>query len=1101
FRMDLKSVVKNGKKLLAAGQFREAYAVLKGAIDEGEEDYLLFCLVALAASTDEKVEEAEKMYRKAIELDGKSLTAWQGLNKMYSMGMLSVDGRALEAVDILLKESEESKREVLAKDRRRYLIGLRKWSCLSKEDLDSEKEWIPKILEFLLSEGKELSEEDTNTCSRCFSILGDDLTSDAALRKAIFEYKTRGYSAWSRCVFDSRVDGDNNEWVAEKRRLAMAIQYVMEGRIKAEWRELIGEDTHDTLFRYLFAMDDGDSTLACEILESIEWGGSLSSIKLDSASTPLAIASLPVLIRDEQFEVARKRIQSLNTQFLADSEVFEWLRGCEAECLLKAGEHLAASLAIPLPRPSFALIEARILVENGKEVDSPLMESLTTVDRLRLEVRQLLKEGKKKEAEEKCSGLDESEWEDVLLEAECSSPSKGLNLLVKAAKLNPRCSRAFYLLASILRGKNKTKAISLVERAASIREGNEEYAQLVEELMCENGEKEEARLVCLQRFAHATPRLPEWTRLSISRLLLHSNRVDEALFLLQEGIGEASSAVRWALLGEAYALRGQLSSSISSFEESLKRERNLHIVVSMLGVSLRVGDSLRTIEMCNEWMEEARETPAITPILIILSKTTLALCGEDKGRLPSLFSHLGDLLSFASPSTITCTSVYKLFGDSLVMLSKTSQSIFSSVTAPPQWNIKDRISCLKLATNFYSKCGEISRDEGWYWADCSLSLFLLWQMEKDDLLLERARKCLVHSIQLSKQKRKTSRSKLWNYMAMIEEARGEGSLRIRHCLARSIQLDARNDEAWLRLGVLLWKEGEVRSASECIEKCTKWNPLRSEGWSVWAEISCATGNLEDGEDMFRHSLSVAPTMWGVSRYTQVVSERIVEGSKWNPARLLIDTKRILELRNSPLPSKEDGLRLGVLAELCGCFEEAMGIFESVGDSVHKERNKLKYSCLPSSSAGFPGQNLLSDLVKLCGATNERLRELLEVCGCVVDGREKKEVVVEEEREGEEGGGRVKTVYPSLSLPHSIPLLISSIIAFHLDPEDGFISALHDLSPRDELIDYYPTVVPEDADNGIRFISKDGEEPYRIHNEVARDLLAILKKRRQMQANS
>lgn len=44
------------------------------------------------------------------------------------------------------------------------------------------------------------------------------------------------------------------------------------------------------------------------------------------------------------------------------------------------------------------------------------MGRMSEMDRIRFEVRRLLNEGKNKEAEEKCSGLDKNEWEDILLE-------------------------------------------------------------------------------------------------------------------------------------------------------------------------------------------------------------------------------------------------------------------------------------------------------------------------------------------------------------------------------------------------------------------------------------------------------------------------------------------------------------------------------------------------------------------------------------------------------------------------------------------------------------------------------------------------------------
>lgn len=1091
--MDLKSILKKGKTFLAAGQSGEAYSVLKEAIDAEEEDYLLFCLFALAASNDGKIEEAVEMYEKAIQLDGKSVTAWQGLNKLYSTGKIKVDERALETVQLLLKESEESKKDSLMKDKRQYVLSLRKWNSLTKEDLETEKDSIPTILESIVSPDKNLSEDDKKTCSLCFSILGDDINGQVAIRKAIFMFKTECFSTWSVCVYDSRVEGDN-EWIVDKRRMAMSIEYMMKGEIRQEWRKLIDQNTQDPVFQFLFAIDDGDMTAASEILESG-----------NSEDISLMFASLRLLIRDEDYEVAIGRIRKLKSKFVDDSEVVQFLNGLEAESLLRSGKNEAALKLIPLPRPSFGLIEARIMLENGKEVEKTLLDTLSEVDNVRLDVRRLLLKGRKEEALDKCNELNEEEWEDVVLQAECSAPSKRMTLLVKAAKMNPRCSRAFFLLSITLRGKNRSKAISLADRAASIRRDNEEYAQLLDELMCENGEEDEKRLVAIQRYVNETSAVPEWARVSISRLLINVNRVTDALSYLKGGMGDDVSAIRWALLGEAYSLVGRLSSSISAYEESLQKEPNLHIVVSMLGVSLRLGDYSRTISLCMEWIERAISSSSLTPILIILCQSLLAICSEDiSTHLPTLFIHINKLFSIAPPSSI----LHKLFGDSVILLSKTSDSLLSSIVTPPQWNITDALSCVRLSSHFYSLCVRMKREEGSYWCDLSLSLYLQWKMEGDKDILERSRKCLVHSIKLSGKKKKSTRSKLWCYLAMIEEARGEDSSIIRHCLSRSVQLDGRNGEVWLRLGVFYWKQGEIMAASDAIENSSKWDTEMGESWSVWAEISYSwNGGSEkgrrEGEDMMRHAISLHPTVWAVSRYTQMVCHRLAnervngEGEKrdeWNHARSLVDINRVLQLKHYRCSSsKGDRLRLAVLAELFGCTEEAKELHE-LQSTVHMERNELRRVCSPSCTV--PSYDNLLPLHKLCNESTERLRELVEASECVIDPSQE-EIVVLREEEGE-GESKIekkeKTVYPCLR-GQSIPLLVSAIITFRMSMGDAFIRDLHELSPRDELIDWFPTVVPEEVDNGIRCIARDGEEPYRVHNEVAREILAILKERR------
>lgn len=53
--------------------------IIQEGIDAGEEDYLLWCLFALAASNDGKIEEGIDAYGRAIKMDRKCITAWQVL--------------------------------------------------------------------------------------------------------------------------------------------------------------------------------------------------------------------------------------------------------------------------------------------------------------------------------------------------------------------------------------------------------------------------------------------------------------------------------------------------------------------------------------------------------------------------------------------------------------------------------------------------------------------------------------------------------------------------------------------------------------------------------------------------------------------------------------------------------------------------------------------------------------------------------------------------------------------------------------------------------------------------------------------------------------
>ncbi|VDM57342.1 unnamed protein product [Angiostrongylus costaricensis] len=71
--------------------------------------------------------------------------------------------------------------------------------------------------------------------------------------------------------------------------------------------------------------------------------------------------------------------------------------------------------------------------------------------------------------------------------------------------------------------------------------------------------------------------------------------------------------------------------------------------------------------------------------------------------------------------------------------------------------------------------------------------------------------------------------------------------------------------------------------------------------------------------------------------------------------------------------------------------------------------------------------------------------------------------------------------------------MSSLISSVKPMCDQAVAVLHDVLPRHELIDVFPTVMPEGVDNGLKYVEQDGEEPFRYSHYVAKPLWEILRK--------
>ncbi|VDM85202.1 unnamed protein product [Strongylus vulgaris] len=80
---------------------------------------------------------------------------------------------------------------------------------------------------------------------------------------------------------------------------------------------------------------------------------------------------------------------------------------------------------------------------------------------------------------------------------------------------------------------------------------------------------------------------------------------------------------------------------------------------------------------------------------------------------------------------------------------------------------------------------------------------------------------------------------------------------------------------------------------------------------------------------------------------------------------------------------------------------------------------------------------------------------------------------------------LQELYAAYSKSISVPLVIAAVIRFDMPLCDQAVNVLHEVLPRHELIDVFPTVMPEGMDNGLIYVEQDGEEPFRYSHFVAK----------------
>ncbi|VDK58131.1 unnamed protein product [Cylicostephanus goldi] len=277
-------------------------------------------------------------------------------------------------------------------------------------------------------------------------------------------------------------------------------------------------------------------------------------------------------------------------------------------------------------------------------------------------------------------------------------------------------------------------------------------------------------------------------------------------------------------------------------------------------------------------------------------------------------------------------------------------------------------------------------------------------------------------------------------------------------------------------------------AHMAIEEALKHNPLLAEAWCAYAMKADAEGISHEAIDMFRHSVSVKPTIPAVMKYTAMLSKTL-RTKTFDSATHFNVSGRFSNLYNSlyndqDCISRDQLLHIAILAELFGYYEDAANSLKESGEKgIHLQRAQLK----AGEKVSNPDKSL-QHLAKLCAMNTEDLFNLL---------KEKQPLYRDlfDRLAAPEANG-LQELYRAYSKSISVPLVVAAVIRFGLPLCDQAVNVLHEVLPRHELIDVFPTVMPEDMDNGLIYVEQDGEEPFRYSHYVAKPLHEILKKRRE-----
>ncbi|PAV60446.1 hypothetical protein WR25_10583 isoform A [Diploscapter pachys] len=672
----------------------------------------------------------------------------------------------------------------------------------------------------------------------------------------------------------------------------------------------------------------------------------------------------------------------------------------------------------------------------------------------------------------------DAKCEDKLIAAEVKIAAKQspLQLLVEAGKLDVHCDRAFFLLGKLLKAKNPAKAKALFERSVKLAPSNAEYVRELDDLLVSKGASALERLPYLETLSevHRT----EWLTERLARLYLATNNYIKAINKLQLLTTQNPNCMqRWGLLAYAYQQNGHLKAAAESYKKILTADPDSHHAISLIRVLMLLKDYEKALEQCAIWKakhqdhSEANIVVDLLEIQINARQYAGVKSAEEKQLiLKNIFHLLWNVISEKPPYSLA----YKLAGDALLKASVFNAGFIKSLEINPSWDVTCRVSAARQASFYYLAALKINHNSVLSWYDLAIALLRQFKLENNKEFAEKSALCLKTAIGMSKNS--AEKSKLWTVLFEALRYSGSSDAVQHHCLCRALQLNKKNAAALVRLAIFYFVHNKPQS-HQCFERALTFDPYNSPAWCAWAEHARQNNAFYEAESLTRQALTFKPNSLAVRLFCIYTIYNIHNGKPFDMLTGIQDFPSILAVRDIVDPGDLTLVHLGVLADLHGYYEEAVELLEAAQNTVadiHLKRVKIKLGLnigpQPPKGLGklFKWSEMPIEMLNYELQTNKQIYPDVFDYLMTGDAEKLKEKFVMH--------------YKKLCMP----LIVAENIVFQRPLPDNCVLVLHDLVPRHELIDFFPTLLPANIDNGLRCVEKDeAEKPFRYSHRYAK----------------
>ncbi|VDO11963.1 unnamed protein product [Brugia timori] len=312
--------------------------------------------------------------------------------------------------------------------------------------------------------------------------------------------------------------------------------------------------------------------------------------------------------------------------------------------------------------------------------------------------------------------------------------SVATSALVKAAKLNPYSSKAFFLLGSSLKTKNRTKAIACLERAAKIRPHDTKVAKLIDELLSLEGRNEDL-LKHLVRYSKMVPK-DLWARKRLALLELQNGNLDAAIDQMQRIVTLDKTDVGiWTALGDAYKKRGNYQSAIKAFKEAINLESDNKTAeiqfIQMCQVTGQLEEAIEHSLKLIKYVESGQSDTNCVYLLYVESILKLAQKSVYSLQFDLLNRFFGSIEK-AFDRNPGFVLPFKFAADALLLASRYHVDTFQHFEFPKTWKMESVLDAIELAIHYYCLVIKAHPNCASAWNDLGIALLRKCQLMKDN---------------------------------------------------------------------------------------------------------------------------------------------------------------------------------------------------------------------------------------------------------------------------------------------------------------------------------------------------------------------------------